>query len=102
MLKIRRKGITLISLVITVIVLLILAAVAISIAVDSNGLFKKTGDAANSWNSSVAEEGTVINGLINQLDDLTRPKTLGDVYQEMIGKKITYEAHGQSEWIVLG
>lgn len=102
MLKIRRKGITLISLVITVIVLLILATVAISIAVDSNGLFKKTGDAANSWNSSVAEEGTAINGLINQLDELTRPKTLGDVYQEMIGKKVTYEANGQSEWIVLG
>ena len=101
MLKIRRKGITLISLVITVIVLLILATVAISIAVDSNGLFKKTGDAANSWNSSVADEGTAINGLINQLDELTRP-TLGDVYQEMIGKKITYEANGQSEWIVLG
>ena len=102
MLKIRRKGITLISLVITVIVLLILATVAISIAVDSNGLFKKTGDAANSWNSSVADEGTAINGLINQLDELTRPKTLGDVYQEMIGKKVTYEANGQSEWIVLG
>ena len=102
MLKIRRKGITLISLVITVIILLILATVAISIAVDSNGLFKKTGDAANSWNSSVADEGTAINGLINQLDELTRPKTLGDVYQEMIGKKITYEANGQSEWIVLG
>ena len=102
MLKIRRKGITLISLVITVIILLILATVAISIAVDSNGLFKKTGDAANSWNSSVADEGTAINGLINQLDELTRPKTLGDVYQEMIGKKVTYEANGQSEWIVLG
>ena len=102
MLKTRRKGITLISLVITVIVLLILATVAISIAVDSNGLFKKTGDAANSWNSSVADEGTAINGLINQLDELTRPKTLGDVYQEMIGKKVTYEANGQSEWIVLG
>ena len=97
-----QKGITLISLVITIIILLILALVAINLAVDSNGLFKKTGDAANSWNSSVAEEGTAMNGLMNQLDEITRPKTLGDVYQEMIGKKVTYEANGQKEWIVLG
>ena len=59
------KGITLISLVITVIILLILAAVAINLAVDSNGLFKKTGDAANSWNTSVAEEERILNELLD-------------------------------------
>ena len=41
----KQKGITLISLVITVIILLILAGVAINIAVDSNGLIAKTREA---------------------------------------------------------
>ena len=59
------RGITLISLVITVIILLILAAVAINLAVDSNGLFKKTGDAANTWNTSVAEEESILNELLD-------------------------------------
>ncbi len=65
-----QKGITLISLVITVIILLILAAVAINLAVDSNGLFKKTGDAANTWNTSVAEEQDAMGGLIDTLESV--------------------------------
>ena len=64
------KGITLISLVITVIILLILAAVAINLAVDSNGLFKKTGDAANSWNTGVADEQDAMGGLIDTLESV--------------------------------
>ena len=60
------KGITLISLVITVIILLILAAVAINLAVDSNGLLKKAGDATNSWNDKVAEEQTTLQDLFEQ------------------------------------
>ena len=65
-----QKGITLISLVITVIILLILALVAINLAVDSNGLFKKTGDAANTWNTSVAEEQDAMGGLIDTLESV--------------------------------
>ena len=61
-----KKGITLISLVITVIILLILAAVAINLAIDSNGLFKKTGDAANTWNAKVAEEQSTLQDLFEQ------------------------------------
>lgn len=55
--KERRKGIagiTLISLVITIIVLLILSTATIMLAVDSNGLFSRAGTAANKWNTSVA------------------------------------------------
>ena len=59
-----QKGITLISLVITIILLLILATVAINLAVDSDGLFRKAGQAANSWNESVATEGTELENLM--------------------------------------
>jgi len=63
--KTNERGITLISLVITIILLLILATVAISLAVDSDGLFSKAGDAANKWNTSVAEEQSLLNELLN-------------------------------------
>ena len=59
-----QKGITLISLVITIILLLILATVAINLAVDSDGLFRKAGTAANSWNASVDAEGTKLENLM--------------------------------------
>ena len=65
------KGITLISLVITIIILLILALVAISLAVDSNGLFSKAGDAANSWNTSVAEEEESIQDMLDIADEMS-------------------------------
>ena len=67
----KQKGITLISLVITVIILLILATVAINLAVDSNGLFGKAGQASNKWNESVASEESALNGLIGTLDEMT-------------------------------
>lgn len=66
-----KDGITLISLVITIIVLLILATVAISLAVDSNGLFSKSGDASNKWNTSVAEEQTTIGSLLDTLENVS-------------------------------
>lgn len=61
-----QKGITLVALVITIIVLLILATVAIKMAVNSDGLFSKANEAVNEWNNGVYNEGVVINGLINE------------------------------------
>ena len=60
----RKNGITLISLVITIIILLILAGVAITLAIDSNGLFVRAGQAANAWNGSVANESETIENLL--------------------------------------
>ena len=97
-----QKGITLISLVITIILLLILATVAINLAVDSDGLFRKAGQAANSWNESVVQEDTELGNLMTMLDEMDKP-TLGKVFNEdMIGQSVTYSANGQNEWIILG
>ena len=49
-LKRKVKGITLIALVVTVIVLLILAGVAINLTVGDNGLFKRAQNAADAGN----------------------------------------------------
>ncbi len=50
-----KKGITLVSLVITIIVLLILAGVAINLAIDEEGLIGKAEEAVESWNRAVGE-----------------------------------------------
>lgn len=60
-----QKGITLVSLVITVIVLLILATVAITLAIQSDGLFDKAGQAANGWNNAVQKENADLGNLLN-------------------------------------
>ena len=66
----QKNGITLISLVITIILLLILGAVAINLAVDSDGLFRKAGQAANSWNSSVSAEQSAMQNLLNIVEEI--------------------------------
>ena len=55
------KGITLIALIITVIILLILAGTAISIGVNGGDLFEKAQNAVELYNSKVAEEEQKIN-----------------------------------------
>ena len=53
----KEKGITLIALVVTIIVLLILAGVAISLTIDQGGIFDRAQKAANTWrNASLNEE----------------------------------------------
>ena len=63
-----KKGITLVSLVITIIVLLILAGVAISIATGKDSIFSKANEAASKWNESVDKEMDALGELINELN----------------------------------
>ncbi|MBR6033876.1 MAG: hypothetical protein IKP28_03960 [Clostridia bacterium] len=55
-----KSGITLIALVITVIILLILAATVISISVNGGGIFSRTEDAVEKWNKKVENEQSVL------------------------------------------
>lgn len=63
-----RNGITLIALIITIIVLLILAGVAISLTIDRGMLFGRANEAATNWNTSVRNEQETISNLIAQLN----------------------------------
>lgn len=54
--KKQEKGITLIALVVTIIVLLILAGVVISLVIGNNGLFNRAQDATNRWRKAEANE----------------------------------------------
>ena len=64
-----RKGITLVALVITVIVMLIIAGVAIS-AITTNGVpFGKMQEAANKYNNEAQKEGEAINNILAMLGE---------------------------------
>ena len=60
-----QKGITLVALVITVIVLLILAGTAITIAINGGDLFGKSSNAVTQFNNKVNDENVELDNLIN-------------------------------------
>ena len=64
----KERGITLIALIITVIVLLILAGTAVSIAINGGDIFGKATEAKAGWNAKVAEEENEVNGLMDYLE----------------------------------
>ena len=63
------KGITLIALIITVIVLLILAGTAVSISINGGNIFDKATEAKSSWNDAVAREEIELNNVLDILDE---------------------------------
>ena len=64
----RQEGITLVALVITVVVMLILAGVAIAAVVDGDGLFSKTREAAETYENAADKEGHMLENLMGQID----------------------------------
>ena len=63
-----KKGITLIALVITVIIMLILAGVTISAVVGGNGLFDRIREATERYELSYKNESNQIQELLNEID----------------------------------
>jgi len=74
-----KKGITLIALVITIVVLIILAGVAINLSVGENGIFKKAQDAREKYNVESIREKVEI-GIMNQ-----------EIEEIALGNEITIE-----------
>ena len=84
----KEKGITLIALVITVIVLLILAGVAVSIGLNGDNLFSKANEAKTEWNMDVITEDTKMSELQNILNEIANVNpTTYTVYS--LGQEVT-------------
>ena len=67
-LKKQVQGITLIALVVTIIVLLILAGVAISLTIGQNGIFSRAQTAANTWRNAESNEQLAMGELEDWMD----------------------------------
>jgi len=78
----RNRGITLIALVITIVVLIILAGVAISLSLGENGIFNKAKFATEEYANEQEKEGKEINELAIQIGDIVE-STRDDVTEKM-------------------
>lgn len=63
----KNKGITLIALIITIIIMLILAGIVLTMALGENGLLSKTKYAATRWNNSVEDEQKELDKLYSSI-----------------------------------
>ena len=63
-----QAGITLVALVITVVIMLILAGVAIAAVVDGDGLFSKTREATEIYENATENEEDKIQSMMNEID----------------------------------
>ena len=69
----KERGITLVALVVTIVVLLILAGVSISLVLGNNGLITKAKEAKNAQANAAANEDYLFNTYIpDQINKLTK------------------------------
>ena len=81
MIKLKKeKGITLIALVVTIVVLLILAGVSINALFGDTGIINKAKEAQNKMEEAKNSDLQVINGLNEWLDNQVNGTTSGDNY----------------------
>ena len=83
-LKIKQeKGITLIALVVTIVVLLILAGVSISLVLNNNGVISKAKDAKYSTEKGQAQDEVNLAIHYLQIEDATSTLTQEEKYWKM-------------------
>lgn len=66
----QQKGITLIALVITIVVLIILAGVAISLTLSDNGIFNRAKQGRDMYSNAAGKESDQINKVDGMVNDL--------------------------------
>ena len=67
----KEAGITLVALVVTIIVLLILAGVTISLALNNNGVIGRAQYASNTWANATLDEERTMGQFASDVDTLT-------------------------------
>lgn len=103
------KAITLISLVITIVLLIILAGIAINFSIGQNGLFNKAKQAKKQYINEEEYEQKQIIHLANIVDEISSSNNADNIKKGKIseiidatdyGKTINYSANGVNEWKV--
>ena len=107
-----------IALVVTIIVLLILAAVAINLTIGENGIFTRAQNATEKWQEAEVNEQHEMNGVVNFIENYNKnqgPKKVADVVggdkfektetiQDDNGKEVTipkdFSVHPDSNTVV--
>ncbi len=90
----KNKGITLIALVVTIIVLLILAGVSITAVFGENGIISGAQKAKEKTDETVQQEQEDVEELVNKLDEVRR-ESLPDTVKEAIQKGTIFTVNKQ-------
>ena len=65
----KSKGITLVALVVTIVILLILASVTISMTLSNNGILGKAKNSADTYKQAASNESAVLNDIDSSIED---------------------------------
>ena len=65
-----KRGITLIALAVTIVVILILAGVTIDAVFSENGIINKAKEAENAMNNAVVNDQAELNDLLEELNEI--------------------------------
>ncbi len=90
----KNKGITLIALVVTIVVLLILAGVSITAVFGENGIINGAQKAKDKTDESIEQEQEDVGKLVNQLEEFER-ESLPDTVKEAIQKGTIFTVNKQ-------
>lgn len=71
-----QKGITLVSLVITIVIMLILAGVSISLVIGQKGIFKKSKNAVDQYKQSAKDEDSQLKTIETELNSIAKANSL--------------------------
>ena len=82
----RNKGITLVALVVSIIIMLILAGVTLNIALGENGLFKMTQQVAEKYKTAQSEEESTMQEMSDELQGLIGKGKDDETPGEMTGE----------------
>lgn len=66
----KEKGITLVALVVTIVVLLILAGVSLSLVISNQGILTRSKAAATNYTNAAAEEKAVLQNVETYMNNL--------------------------------
>ena len=84
------KGITLIALIITIVVLLILAAVAIS-SIQNDGILHYAQNAADNWNKAAQNEANMLGDYLNYLNNMGSGNDEVPTVTPKVGQYVEYD-----------
>ena len=98
MMKIKRnvQGITLIALVVTIIVLLILAGIAINLTIGQNGIFSRAQKSVNTWRNAETNEQLAMGELEKWMANYMGENNGDSDNEDDIGKPVSEEDLGIS------
>ena len=97
----RNKGITLIALIITIIILLILVGVSINLAIKGD-LFGSAEKAVSGTNDKVAQEQTRVDELMGELGRVEEQQKQDNLPGTRVTENTKYVSNGKTAWIPAG